>query len=208
MTVELAEVLRRRRSIRAFRSDPLPEGMVEDMVAAALRAPSAGNTDGWAFVALEGREQTSRYWDVTLPLERRDSFPWPGLLDAPALVLPLCRPDAWVTRYGEPDKVRSGLGAGTDAWSVPYWWVDTAFAAMLAQLAAVGAGLGTCFFGLFDHEDAVLAALGVPPGWRAIGTIAVGWPDPERDRASRSVQRGRPDVSEVLHREGWSLRQP
>jgi nitroreductase len=86
---------------------------------------------------------------------------------------------------------------------VPYWWVDTAFAAMLAQLAAVDAGLGSCFFGLFEHEGAVLAALGVPPGWRAVGTIAVGWPDPERDRPSRSATRGRPEVSQVLHRDGW-----
>lgn len=202
--MELADVLRRRRMTRAFRPDPLPEGTVEAMVGAALRAPSAGNTDGWAFVALEGDEQTARYWDVSLPTERRDGFPWPGLLDAPLLLVPLCRPAAWVERYGEPDKARTGLGADEQAWAVPYWWVDTAFATMLAQLAAIDRGLGTCFFGQFEHEPALRAALGVPDGWRALGTLAVGWPDAAADRPSRSATRGRPTVEEVLHRGGWS----
>ena len=40
------------------------------------------------------------------------------------------------TRYAEEDKARTGLGAGADAWAVPYWWVDGGMAAMTLLLAA------------------------------------------------------------------------
>ena len=62
---------------------------------------------------------------------------------------------------------------------MPYWWVDGGMAVEHVLLGAVDAGLGACFFGLFDHEPAVFAALGVPEGWRALGTIALGHPAPD-----------------------------
>ncbi len=132
------------------------------MLRAGLRAPSAGNTQGTDLVVLEGPEQTSRYWDVTLPAERRSRFPWPGLLRAPVLVIPIASPQAYVERYREADKASSGLGSGVEAWDMPYWFVDAAFMAMFIQLAAVDEGLGTLFFGVFDHEAALMAELGVP----------------------------------------------
>ncbi len=152
-------------------------------------------------VALTGAEQTGRYWDVALPADRRPGFRWPGLLDAPVLMVALVRPAAWVERYAEPDKAATGLGGSADAWPVPYWWVDGGMAVEHLLLGAVEAGLGACFFGLFDHEPAVLAALDVPPGWRALGTIAVGHPAPDEPGASAS--RPRPSLDEVLHRGAW-----
>jgi nitroreductase len=68
-------------------------------------------------------------------------------------------------------------------------------------LGAVDAGLGALFFGIFEHEAAVLAELGVPAGWRALGAIALGWPAP--DRPSTSLSRPRPDLAAVIHRAGW-----
>ncbi len=68
-------------------------------------------------------------------------------------------------------------------------------------LGAVDARLGACFFGLFGHEAAVLAELGVPDGWRALGTIAIG--RPAADGPGRSTARGRHPLSDVLHRGGW-----
>jgi nitroreductase len=113
----------------------------------------------------------------------------------------LVRPDAWVERYAEADKAATGLGAGVDEWPVPYWWVDAGMATEHLLLGAVQLGLAACFFGLFDQEAAVLAALGVPGGWRAVGTVAVGHPAP--DEPGRSVDRGRRAVDEVLHRGRW-----
>ena len=199
--MELSDAVRRRRMVRAFTEKPLLPGTVAALVDLARRAPSAGHTQGWAFVALEGPEETARYWDVTLPEERRIRFRWPGLLTAPALVIALVRPDAWPERYAEADKAATGLGAGSDAWSIPYWWIDGGMAVEHLLLGAVDAGLGACFFGLFGHEAAVLAELGVPDGWRALGTIAIGHPAP--DEPGRSTTRGRRPLPEVLHQGGW-----
>ena len=85
---ELADVVRRRRMTRSFAPDPLPPGLLDEIIDLAARAPSAGKTQGWHVVALEG-EETSRFWDITLPPMRRGRFKWQRLLDAPAILLPL-----------------------------------------------------------------------------------------------------------------------
>lgn len=187
--------------VRAFTEEPVAADVVDGLVDLARRAPSAGNSQGWAFVVLSGAAETARYWDVSLPPERRAGFRWPGLVAAPVLVVVLVRPDIWVERYAEPDKAATGLGTSADEWPVPYWWVDGGMAAEHLLLGAVETGLGACFFGLFGHEPAVLAALGVPDGWRAIGTIALGHPAP--DEPGRSASRSRRSVDDVLHRGRW-----
>lgn len=197
----LGDVVRRRRMVRAFTDEPVSEAVVDGLIDLARRAPSAGNSQGMAYVVLAGSSETSRYWDITLPPDRRASFRWPGLVGAPVLVIIVARPDAWVERYAEPDKATTGLGEGPDAWRVPYWWVDAGMAVEHLLLGAVDAGLGACFFGLFDHEPAVLAALGVPAGWRAVGTVALGHPAP--DEPGRSSERPRPPLEDVIHRGHW-----
>ena len=200
MTV--SDALSDRRSCRSFVDRPLAPGVVDGLVDRARRSPTAGNCQGVEFLVLEGDDVVA-YWDTTLPAERRADFPWPGLLVAPALVVPWGVPDRYVARYAEADKARAGLGDSSDDWSVPYWLTDAAFAAMALQLLAVEEGLGCCFFGLFDHETAVAERFGVPEGARAVGTIALGRPDPASARVSGSVGRGRRPLDEVLHRGAW-----
>jgi nitroreductase len=198
--LDLADAVRRRRMVRAFRDDPVDPRVVDRLVDLARRAPSAGNSQGMAYLVLEGAD-TAAYWDVTLPAERRATFGWPGLVDAPVLLVVLVRPAAWVERYAESDKAAAGLGGSADDWPVPYWWVDAGMASEHLLLGAVDAGLGACFFGPFDHEEDVLADLGVPAGWRIVGTVALGHPAP--DPPGRSAGRPRPPLDEVLHRGRW-----
>lgn len=187
--------------VRAFTDEAVAPSVVDGLIDLARRAPSAGNTQGAAFVVLEGAAETARYWDITLPPDRRSTFRWPGLVSAPVLVIVLVRPHAWVERYAEPDKASTGLGTGTAAWSVPYWWVDAGMAVENMLLGAVEQDLGACFFGLFQHEPAVLAELGVPEGWRAVGTVALGHPAP--DEPGRSAGRPRLALDDVVHRGRW-----
>lgn len=200
--MEFADVVAQRRMVRSFSTEPVDGAVLDAMLALAAKGPSAGNTAGTHFVVLNGPAETARYWDVTLPPERRDAFPWPRLLNAPVLVLPCGDQQAYVERYGEADKARSGLGAGADAWQIPYWHVDTAMAAMTLLHAAVDAGLGALFFGIFDHEPALAQALGIPSTVRPIGTIAIGHADGD-DRLSKSARRGRPALEDVVHRGSW-----
>ena len=199
--MELGEVVRRRRMVRAFTDEPVDPALVDRLLDMARRAPSAGNSQGWHFVVLEGPEQTARFWDVTLPPERRAGFRWPGLLAAPVIVVPLADAAAYVERYAEPDKATTGLGAGADTWPVPYWVVDTAFATMTLLHGVVDAGLGALFFGIFRNEAELLAELGVPEGIRPIGAVAIGHPAP--DEPGRSADRPRRPAADVVHRGGW-----
>src|SRR5918995_2909089 len=195
--MELSAAVRRRRMVRSLDRVPVPPAVVARLLDLARRVPSAGNSQALAFVVLEGAD-TARLWDVTLPAERRATFRWRGLLDAPVVVVPLFEPAAYPRRYAEDDKAATGLGAGTDAWPVPYWWVDGGMAVQTLLLGAVDAGLGALFYGLFEHEDTALAALGVPPGWRALGSGALGYPGEEGDAPGRSAGRPRPPLASIV----------
>ena len=201
--MELSEAVRRRRMVRSFAPRPVDPAVVDRLLEAALRAPSAGNTRATAFVVLEGGD-TARLWDVTLPAERRASFRWPGLLGAPVVVVAVVEPGAYPRRYAEDDKAGTGLGAGVGAWPVPYWWVDAGMAVQTLLLGAVDAGLGALFYGLFEHEDAALAALGVPEGWRALGAVALGHPAEDAEPPGRSAGRPAPSRAARVHRGGWT----
>ena len=181
--------------IRNFDDRPLPPACVERLLANARRGPSAGFTQGFELLVLEGPTETSRYWDASLASDDRAGFRWPGLLRAPLLIVPFADERAYRDRYVEPDKT-----AARASFRTPWWLVDTSFAAMLVLLTAVDAGLGALFFGVFE-PDAVRAAFGVPDRFEPLGAIAIGYPAP--DEPSRSVVRGRRPAADVIHRGGW-----
>jgi nitroreductase len=186
---------------RSFLPTEIPTATVDRLLDRARRAPSAGNTASVEFLVLDTDDDVSAYWSTTLTDERREVFPWPGLLDAPVLVVPWVDPDAYVERYGEPDKAHTGLGESVDAWPVPYWFVDGGAAVMALLLGAESEGLGALLFGLFGHEDAVRSRFGVPSGRRAVGVVALGHRAP--DRPSASAGRRRRPLDQVVHRKRW-----
>ena len=190
--MDFSTVVRRRHMTRAFRPDVIEGPVLDRVLHAATRTPSAGNAQGVSLLVLRDGQPRS-YWDTTLPAAKRPHFPWPGLLDAPALVVVAVDPDAYVERYAEPDKQATGLGTATDAWPQPMWFVDGGMAVHARLLAAVDAGLGACFFGVFEHEAALRALLGAPDRVRLVGTVALGHADEARDRPSRSAARARRD---------------
>lgn len=194
-------MVRRRRMVRNFQDRPLPPGALDRMVANATRAPSAGFTQGWAFLVLEGRDQTESFWSHTFEPERRAAFAHQALFNAPAIVLPLVSESAYLERYGAADKAGTGL-VQRELWPVPYWDVDGAFGSMLMLLTAVDEGLGALFFGIFHGEEALMAHLGVPPEYRPVGAVAVGYPLPG-DQPIGSAGRGRRPLAQVVHRGRW-----
>jgi nitroreductase len=189
---------------RSFDTRPVAPELLDHLVDLASRAPSAGKTQGWHLVALSGAD-TARFWDVTLPAERRSTFRWQRLLTAPVVALPLADPLAYVSRYSEPDKVASGLGASPDAWPTPYWTVDASMSLMTMLLAAEDIGLGALFFGVFHNENQLRTSLGIPDHLQLLGAIALGWPLAE-DQAEHglSANRMRRAPAQIVHHGCWS----
>ena len=188
--------------IRSFQPDALTVDELELLIDAAHRGPSAGYTRSLELLVLAG-DEASQYWDATLSESRRESFPWPGLLRAPVLLIPYVDPGRYVDRYAEPDKSRTGLGTSVDVWPVPYWWVDGGAAVENVLLTAAALGLGACFFGQFEHEVALRDRFEVPETFRAIGTIAVGHADAETEQQSGSARRPRRPTEVTTHRGRW-----
>jgi nitroreductase len=201
--VEFHEAIERRAMVRSFSPEPVDPSVVDRILTGALRSPTAGNTGGTAWVVLEGPEQTSVYFDATTDENwRRTARRSEGLRRAPVVCLAYWSADLYVARYGEPDKVASGLGEGLQTWPVPYWIGDAAFGVMAVLLGAVDAGLGACILGAFRGESVLAECLGVPVGWRLFGAVALGRPD-GRDHRSRSLGRAQPAAATRIHRGRW-----
>ncbi len=200
--MELTEALARRHMVRAFRPVPIEAVVLDRVVHALFRGPSAGFAQGLEVLVLDMPAPVERFWSVAFPdPAKRASFRWQGLFEAPVLLIPVVSPHVYATRYGEADKAASGLG-DESAWPVPYWWVDGGMGVMASLLSAVDEELGALFFGLFDHEEAVLTAFGVPPGHRALGAVALGYPAPDEPGRSAAT-RPRRCPAEVIHRSQW-----
>jgi nitroreductase len=203
--MEFAEVLRRRRMCRDFEARAVPPPLVDALLDAARRAPSAGYSQGVEFLVLDAPADVDRFWDVNLPAERRSSFSFPGLLRAPVVVMPCVSAEVYVARYAERDKAETGLGEGADRWPVPFWYVDGGAAVMALLLGATDAGLGALLFGLFERAAVVRAAFGIDDTWEPLGAVALGWPAPgalARVEGSPATRARRP-LSEVVHRGAW-----
>ena len=195
--MELAEAVRRRRMTRRFDPErPVDPATVTRLVEMGLRAPSAGFSQGWDFVVLLEPPDRAAFWEAAAePEEQRDAWTR-GLAAAPALVLCLSDPTAYLDRYAEPDK--GWADRSVDRWPVPYWDTDVAMAAMIILLGAVDTGLGALFFGVPPGvHAAVKAALSIPESRRIVGVVALGH-EAERVGGSAAVRRRRP-TAEVLH---------
>lgn len=184
--------------VRNFADRPVPPDVLDRVIDAGLRAPSAGFTQGVDILVLDGAQETGRFWDATFPSDRRESFRYAGLFDAPSIIVVVSSMDAYLDRYAEPDKGWTDRDPGR--WPVPYWDIDAGFSAMLMLLAAVNEGLGALFFGVF-RPDEFRRAFGVPGDRTPIGAIALGYAAP--DEPSPSLKRGRRPVDDVVHRGTW-----
>ena len=196
--MDFQDVVRRRRMVRNFEDRPLPPEAVERILANALRGPSAGFSQGFEFLVLEGKEQTEPFWRVVSPDRGWERMGWPGVYNAPLIVVPLAHKQTYLDRYAESDK--PWQDRDERHWPVPYWHIDTGFAALLVLLTAVDAGLGALFFGLTDPA-AFRAASAIPDAYDPIGAIAIGYP--AEDHKSGSLKRGHRPAPSVIHRGGW-----
>jgi nitroreductase len=211
--VEFSEVVRRRRMVRDYTGEPVDPALVEQALAHATRAPSAGFSQGWAFVVLDRPEDVRRFWaSSTESIDEPDRW-LTGMMRAPVVIVPCSVKTAYLDRYAEPDKgwTDSADGRPSRRWPMPFWDLDTAMAALLILQTVTDAGLGACFFGIVpDREVEVRRALGLPDAGdpHPIGAITIGHPAPRGSGAVGSAaRRRRTHWTEVAHRgrfgAGW-----
>jgi nitroreductase len=198
--VEFTEVVRRRRMVRNYDPDrPVPPEVVERLLDHAIRAPSAGFSQGWGFLVLTEPADRERFWAATTEPGPDDRW-LTGMRRAPLIVVVHSHKDAYLDRYAEPDK--GWTDRDETRWPVPYWDIDAGMAGLMILLTAVDEGLGACFFGIPpEWTDSYRKAFGVPEAFSPVGVITVGYPAP--DWRSPSLKRGRRGTDQVVHRGRW-----
>jgi nitroreductase len=197
--VEFRDVLGRRRMVRRYSDRPVSREVIERVVNTALRAPSAGFSQGQSFVVVTD-ESVRR---EVAQLADEDAYvaaglpPW--ISRSPVHVVICTREDSYHERYNEPDKLADD---GTEIeWPVPYWYVDVGASMMLLLLAAVDEGLGAGFFGVHRLQG-LNELLRIPDDVTPIGVVTLGYPEGDQPRGSAA--RGRKDPSQTIHWESWS----
>jgi nitroreductase len=222
--MEFDEVIRKRRMVRAFTQDPVHPAVVERLLTAANRAPSAGFSQGYALLTLAGPDQLGPFWEILAALDNdgslspaadppRSAPPRNAALrnaalrnapprNAPLVIVPLSCKDIYLERYARQDK---GWTDRDEAhWPVPYWDIDTGFTALLMLLTAVDEGLGALFFGIPPELiGRFRAQYGVPEQYLPIGAVAVGHPDPAADEGGSSRVIRRRSLDDLVHRGRW-----
>jgi nitroreductase len=199
--MEFQDVVRRRRMVRDFSNEPVARPLVEELMVNATRIPSAGYSQGFAFVVLTDPEQRRVFWETTSGPEWRGESESEALTRAPVVILPLANKQSYLDRYAQPDKAHTPLSR-EEFWPAPYWDIDTGFGAMLILLTATDLGLGALFFGIFQGEQALMDGLGVPERYRPIGAIAVGHPTAGK-RTKPELASGRRHLDDVVRWERW-----
>jgi nitroreductase len=199
VTVQFYDAVRRRRMVRNYTDEPVDPAAVDRMVDAARKAPSAGNSQGHAFVVVTDpavRQAVAGLADE--PAYVAQGFdPW--ISRAPVHVVVCIREETYHERYREPDK--TGPEGDEMEWSIPFWWVDAGGAMMTLLLAAVAEGLAAGFLGVHSTPG-LRELLAIPADVTPIGIVTVGHPAP--DRPSGSLRRGRRPRPEVVHQDRWA----
>jgi nitroreductase len=152
------ELLRKRRSIRAYTQEPLDRGAIDLLIEALLRAPSSRNINPWEFVVVDDRELLAQ---LATAKQHGSAF-----LKNAALGIVIC----------------------ADSTKTDVWIEDCSIAAILTQMTAVSLGLGSCWIQIRDRqhdrettsEGFIQELLGLPEQVRVECIISIGHPGETR----------------------------
>lgn len=196
--MDFADVLTRRRMVRNYTEVGVPDDVLLRVAAAALRAPSAGNSQAIGVVIVTDADKRAEIARLGNEQVYVDAGFDPWISKAPAHVVIAVSEKVYRDRYSEPDKL--GPNGEQIEWPVPYWWVDAGAAMMAVLLAAVDEGLAAGFLGVHSMPD-LARLVRLPDHFFPIGVITVGHPAP--DRRSTSLSRPKKTATDVIHRNVW-----
>lgn len=191
--MELQDSIRKRRMVRTFDSDrPVPDEALDRILRNGTRAPSAGFSQGQAFLVLRG-DDLAKFWTYGADAVS------PSVQTAPMVIVPFSCKKVYLDRYAQPDK---GWTDRDEArWPVPFWHIDTGMAAMLQLLTVVDEGLGALYFGIVPPQvQPFKDAFGVPDEFEPIGAIAIGY---DAEPAKRNLSAKRRSIDDIMHFGTW-----
>jgi nitroreductase len=171
--MDVSDAIAKRRSVRTYKKQDLPQSTVENLLEAARQAPSAGNVQPWEFVVVSAQKNKM---DLS-----QAAFGQKSLKEASVVIVACADEKRAEESYGVRGKTL-------------YCLQDTAAAIENILLTACSMGLGTCWIGAFK-EDEVKKIINAPTHMRLVALIPVGYPNESPDARPR-----RP-VKEILHRE-------
>jgi nitroreductase len=149
--MDLVEAMRTRRSVRQWTSDPVSDENLEQLVEAAARAPSGGNTQPWAFVVIRDKARLKRLRAAA-----------PGIAGRATAIVLICL-----------DRNRADEEPGTAEYDMVHMTLGAAMQNLL--LAAHGQGLGACAIGSF-HPASLRSIVSLPSHLELKLLIALGYP--------------------------------
>lgn len=158
--MELWEAILTRRSIRKFKSHPIPDELIEKILRAGMQAPSARNKQPWHFVLVKNREMLDKISEV---------HPYAYMLKEAPLGILIC-------------------GDSEIETTIEYIVQDCSAATQNMLLAAHDLGLGAVWLGIFPREQRVKAMrelLEIPEKIIPVSMIAVGYPDEKKSYEDR-----------------------
>jgi nitroreductase len=190
--VEFQEVVRLRHMVREFTAEPVPRASLDRILANAVRGPSAGFSQGQAFLVLTG-DELKRFWEVA------GEATFSSVATAPVVIVPLSSKRTYLDRYAQPDK--GWTDRDEKRWPVPFWHIDTGMAALLILQTAVDEGLGAVYFGIVPEQvEGFREAFGVPADHEPIGAIAIGH---SAETSVRDLRSRRRPLADVVHYGHW-----
>ncbi len=192
---ELAELFRWRRDVRRFRPEPLPPGLLDDLLDQASLAPSVGYSQPWRFVSVESPERRRAVRDIFL---RCNADALAGYRSERAKLYATLKlegmdeaPTHLAVFADEGTKAGHGLGRRTMPEALRYS-VVTAIHTLWLAARAWNVGLG--WVTILDPAE-VERALDAEPGWALVGYLCVGYPQD-------------PSAEPELLRAGWQTPDP
>ncbi len=196
--MEFEKAVRKRRMVRNFQSRPVPAETISRILELALHAPSAGFSQGWAYVVVTEEGLKKKVGEIQGEADFYAARFHKFVSEAPALIVACVSEQMYHDRYREPDKLNED---GTEIeWPTPYWYFDIGCACMLIFLTAIDEGLAAAFTGVF-RVDQMKQLLGIPAHFHPVGVVSIGYP--AEDVKSPSIRRGRRSLKDVVHHEHW-----
>jgi nitroreductase len=203
--MDLASLLASRRSIRRFRPEMPPRALLEQLLDAAVTAPSASNRQPWRFLVVTSPKRIAELSDVVAAAVDRvageveagseaafraygDYFT--RFAAAPVVIAPIYRPSPVLSHLVRPT-LDPGDRAAIDEMERSSALIGASLALQNLLLMAHALGLGaSAMTGPLLAEPALRPRLGVPGGWSLVALVPVGFPDetppaPERKPAAR-----------------------